>query len=199
MRITFALPHREKIQLTLRGPAPSCRTAGTVQIGGVRGDNRLDFLGRIRNRALRPGIYVLTLTSVSSHLPVAEPLLVQIVSPRRTVLLDDSPTPEAACRGNSQAQRATSTPEVALIAAPFKPPAQPLASAPARGTEPQRADGTGVLGVGLPGLPDPPALAQQGPWLLAVLLMLALLGVPLVALSALGVRFFRRRRLAEPS
>jgi hypothetical protein len=170
-------------------------------ISGVRGDNRLDFVGRIRSKVVQPGVYVVTLTSVTSQLPVAEPLLVRIVSPRRTVLLDDSPTPEAACRGESQGQAATSTPEIAVLAAPFMPPAQPGASAPARVTEPQasappQANGTGVLGVGLPSLPDPPVLAQQGPWLLAVLLMLALLGVPLVALSAVAVRFWRRRRLA---
>ena len=80
VRIAFTLPRREQIRLTLRGPAPSCRTAGTVRFSGVRGANRFDFLGRIRNKAVRSGVYVLTLASASSQVPVAAPLLVQIVN-----------------------------------------------------------------------------------------------------------------------
>ena len=72
---------------------------------------------------------------------------------------------------------------------------------PSTSPPPQRADdgGGGVLGVGLPALPEPPALPRQGSWALAVLLLVAVLGVPLVALSALTLRLLRRRRLAGPS
>lgn len=199
VRITFTLPHRETVLLTLRGPAPSCRTAGTVRFSGVRGDNRLDFLGRIRSKALPPGVYVLTLTRASSRLPVAEPLLVQVVSPRRTILIDESPTPAAAC---DHRQPAAGTPEIGLVVAAFEPPASAgrRVTEPSTSLPPQRAGGSGgVLGVGLPALPEPAALPRQGSWALALLLLVAVLGVPLVALSALAVRFLRRRRLAEPS
>ena len=93
-----------------------------MQLSGVRGDNRLDFLGRIRSKALHPGVYVLTLTSASSRLPVAEPLLVRVVSPRRTILVDDSPTPGAAC---DHRQLAADAPEIGLFVAAFEPPARP--------------------------------------------------------------------------
>ena len=55
VRITFSLPRPQTIELTLRGPAPSCRPAGTMRIRGVRGVNRFDFLGRIGRRSIGPG------------------------------------------------------------------------------------------------------------------------------------------------
>ena len=134
VRITFTLPHREKIQLTLRGPAPSCRTAGTVQIqrrpwrqpprlprahpqqGGAAGRLRADAHERFvavagRRTAARAGRLA----------PAHDP-------PRR---LADA---RAACRDHRQ--RAPDTPEVAAPRRAVRATGTAGASAPARGTEP---------------------------------------------------------------
>ena len=167
-----------------------------MQFDGVRGDNRRDFLGRIRNKAVQPGVYVLTLTSVSSRRPIAKPLLVQIVSPRRTILLDDSPKPGAACEYR---QSAVGTRDVGLLIAAFRPPSQSTSSARPDGATivpTTKQPNNGVLGVGLPSLPDPAALPQQGSWALVILLAFVLFGLPLIAVSVLGVRALRRRGAA---
>jgi hypothetical protein len=168
-----------------------------MQFDGVRGDNRRDFLGRIRSKAVQPGVYVLTLTSVSSRLPVAKPLLVQIVSPRRTILLDDSLKLGAACEYR---QSAAGTRDAGSLVAPFRPPSQPSSSARPDGATivptTEQPKGNGVLGIGLPSLPDPGAVPHQASWALVILLALVLFGLPLAAVSVLGVQHLRRRRIA---
>ena len=144
-------------------------------------------------------MYVLTLTSASSGRPVAKPLLVQVVSPRRTILLDDAPKPSAACE---YTQRASDTPDAGFLVGAFKPQPQSSASARPDGATvvptTKRPKRNGVLGAGLPSLPEPPALPQQGSWALVILAALVLFGLPLVVGSVFGVRALRRRRVAAP-
>jgi hypothetical protein len=218
VRIAFTLPRRQKLQVTLRGPAPSCETVGTMPFAGARGDNRLDFRGRIRGKAVQPGVYILTLTN-SAGQPVVRPLRVQVVSPRRTILLDnDAPAGSATC-GPGQASsvngpRGNESGGVTLITTPFdarsprKPPAPtrggsgadegatPRTQPPAVVPQPPQND---VLGIDLPALPEPPPLPEEGPWLLAVFLMLALVGLPLLAVVVLARRLLRGRGAPEPS
>ena len=199
MRITFSLPRRQAIELTLQGPAPSCRPVGTLKINGVRGVNRLDFVGRIGRRSIRPGVYILTLTRGSTRRPVGQPLLVQVVSPRRTIFLGDASARRAVCDGSagvvSRNRLAAFTPGFA-----FLPPqqAQQARQAPARVTPtaepagrtaaPPRPERGNVLGASVD-LPSLPSLDEGEPWAFAAVVLL--IGLPLLLISVLVVRFLR--------
>ncbi len=181
-----------------------------MELGGVRGDNRLDFRGRIRRQAVQPGVYVLTLTGASSRKHVAQPLLVQVVSPRRTIVLDDAPKPGATCglasASSPDGSRAVATRLASLLATPFDAPS-PVSRSTRAGSAPAaepetsarpRKKRSGVLGAGVSALPQPTALAPaQGSWLAAAVFMLLLLGLPILGI-ALAVRHFRGRESPAP-
>lgn len=169
-----------------------------MSIRGIRGVNRLDFRGRIRRKAVRPGVYLLTVTLASSRLPVVRPLLVQVVSPRRTILLGEARAPRAVCDAASgfvaRERLAASAPALALMVTPFDPPARrPAPAGAARAVEPgtsmtppQRNDDVLGVRVDLPALPRP----EEGQ-LWALMGALLLVGLPLLVMLALVVRFLR--------
>jgi hypothetical protein len=211
--VRFTLPQQQRILLTLRGPAPSCRTVGTVRVRGVRGVNRLDFFGRIGGKALRRGVYVLSLTRASSKQPLTRPLVVQVVSPRRTILLSDVRAPRTVCdvaagfAGRKQVAGAAGAAAAPLFGAgpglpapafdaqqsqqpptPASAPASETRAAAPQAAEPPRPERNKVLGVNVD-LPALPAPDEFQPWGLAGAVLLV--GLPLLVLLMLVARFLR--------
>jgi hypothetical protein len=161
-----------------------------MRIRGVRGVNRIEFLGRIGRRAIRPGVYILSLTRVSSRRPVGQPLLVKVVSPRRTILLGDAQARRAACDGSagiaSRSRLPVFTPGLAFLppqqAVPMPAGATPTASTPPR---PERGH---VLGANVD-LPALPSLDEGQPWAFAGAVLL--IGLALLVIPMLIARFVR--------
>jgi hypothetical protein len=134
VRIEFTLDAPQRLFLVVRGPSPSCRTVGVVAIRGRAGENAVRFAGRVGDRRLDPGVYLLTLSDTRSVEPGAEAEAVRVVSPRRTVPLTASERePTCASRAESgvlthlpssdrrSPDRAEAAPE-ARPAAPLRPP-----------------------------------------------------------------------------
>jgi hypothetical protein len=160
-----------------------------MRLRGVRGVNRFDFFGRIRRRQIRPGVYILSLTLGSSHRPLGQPLLVQVVSPRRTILLGDARKRSAACEGSaalaSRSRLAAFTPGLAFLPPQQARPTPAKAKPPAQTPTPERG---GVAGVSV----DIPALPSLDDPLVLVAALL-LIGLTLIAIIVFGVRFYRER------
>lgn len=96
VRLAFTLAGPRPLFLVVRGPEPSCAVVGALPIRGRAGENVVRFAGRIRTRVLEPGVYVLTVAPDRRAAPGADSQRVRVVSPRRTVPLDES-LPERAC------------------------------------------------------------------------------------------------------
>ena len=56
-----------------------------IPVRGHRGVNKLTFAGRANGRNLRPGSYLLSLSTVRQPLAAAPTTLVKVVSKRRSV------------------------------------------------------------------------------------------------------------------
>ena len=153
-----------------------------MRIRGVRGVNRLDFLGRIGRRSVRPGVYILSLTRGSSRRPLGQPLLVQVVSPQRTSLLGDAQARRAACDGSSGVDARGWL--AAFTPAGLTPPAEP----PAKTSTPPRPERGHVLGARVD-LPALPTLDEGQPWSFAAAVLL--IGLPFLLILVLVVRFLR--------
>src|SRR5918994_6472204 len=91
VRLEFTLPEARRVFLIVRGPAPSCRIAGVIPFRGRKGLNAASFAGRIRGRALEPGVYLLTLSAERRPTAGSPNAYARVSSPRRTVPL----TPDA--------------------------------------------------------------------------------------------------------
>ena len=182
----------------LWGPAPLCRAAGTVRVWGVRGVNHVEFSGRVGGRPVRPGVYVLTLTRASSERPVMRPLLVKVVSPRRTILLGaaradrcDSPAVIVHDVGAFTPGAALPTPVATLSESSASASASHVpgrSASPPASTPTRPARNHEVLGVDVhvPALPEP---EEWVAWQFAVAVLLV--GLPLLLMLALVVRFVR--------
>ena len=85
MRLAFTLTRAQQLFLIVRGPVPSCQVVGVIPIRGHRGVNKLTFAGRAEGRNLRPGSYLLSLSTVRQPLAAAPTTLVRVVSKRRSV------------------------------------------------------------------------------------------------------------------
>ena len=59
--IRFELRRATRVLVIVRGPLPECVEAGRFALRGNRGENELVFRGRVRNRRLAPGTYLLGL------------------------------------------------------------------------------------------------------------------------------------------
>jgi len=60
VRLHVVVARRGMLRLVVNGPAPSCRRVGVVSVRVRRGGNDVLFGGRVRGKALEPGIYTLT-------------------------------------------------------------------------------------------------------------------------------------------
>ncbi len=59
--IRFELRRATRVLVIVRGPLPECDETGRFALRGNRGENELVFRGRVRNRRLAPGTYLLGL------------------------------------------------------------------------------------------------------------------------------------------
>jgi hypothetical protein len=59
--IRFELGRATRVVVVLRGPLPACDEVARFAVRGTKGDNELVFRGRIRDRRLAPGAYLLGL------------------------------------------------------------------------------------------------------------------------------------------
>jgi hypothetical protein len=66
VKITFVLPRRSRVVVTLRGPLPDCARVARFVIQARRGQNTLRFDGRADGRRLADGAYILGLRPVRS-------------------------------------------------------------------------------------------------------------------------------------
>lgn len=85
MRLAFTLTKAQRLFLIVRGPAPSCDVVGVIPVRGHQGVNKLTFAGRAGGRNLRPGDYLLSLSTVRQPLAASPTTLVEVVSKRRSV------------------------------------------------------------------------------------------------------------------
>jgi len=167
-----------------------------MKIRGVRGVNRVDFAGRMGRRSIRPGVYILSLAAATPRSPIGQPLLVQVVSPRRTILLGDARVRRAACDASagvtSRSRLVAFTPGLAFLPPQQAPPAPtsatPTAEPADRSAAPPRPERGHVLGANVD-LPPLPSLDAGEPWGFAALVLLV--GLPFVLILVLVVRFLR--------
>jgi hypothetical protein len=66
--LTFVLPRRGHVLLTVTQVAPVCRAVGHITVTGHRGLNRYRFNGRVRGKRLEPGTYRISLRTPSGRL-----------------------------------------------------------------------------------------------------------------------------------
>jgi hypothetical protein len=85
VRLAFTLTRAQQLFLIVRGPVPSCQVVGVIPVRGHRGVNKLTFAGRAEGRNLRPGSYLLSLSTLRQPLAAAPTTLVHVVSKRRSV------------------------------------------------------------------------------------------------------------------
>jgi len=80
--ISFRLRKAGKVLLVVRSGGGSCDVLGRRQVAGVRGLNRVRFMGRVHGRPLAPGQYIIDVVVVrgKSHKRVGR-VAVEIVRP----------------------------------------------------------------------------------------------------------------------
>jgi hypothetical protein len=66
--LTFVLPRRGRVVLTVTQVAPVCRAVGHITVTGHQGLNRYRFNGRVQGRRLQPGTYRISLRTPSGRL-----------------------------------------------------------------------------------------------------------------------------------
>jgi hypothetical protein len=191
VRLKFKLPAAERLFLIVRGPAPSCNVVGVIPLRGHKGANTVDFAGRAEGRNLRPGGYLLSLSSVRRPAGDAPTSFVQVVSERRSV-----PAKAGARRPTcTDAQALAAVPAFRLLrregaARSVKAPATPrdaLASGPPANSDQQHD----VLGAAIPGPTLGSGPSADGLERLITIGILTLIGATLLTTVALVGRFLR--------
>jgi hypothetical protein len=201
VRLEFTLPEAKRVFLIVRGPAPSCRIVGVIPFRGRKGENAASFAGRVGERTLEPGIYLLTISPKPRPTPGAQTEYARVASPRRTVPLAESArkprctlaqtlaaSPTARFLSNEPPMAAPSFPTLrpAVPAAPLRPP---LGPAP-QPLGPDEDDG-GVLGA----LPSPAeigtAARDSSGEAIATLVIVLIAGLLLMGMLGLVARFMR--------
>jgi hypothetical protein len=66
--LTFVLPRRARVLLTVTQVAPVCRAIGHLTVRGRPGLNRVRFNGRVHRRRLQPGTYWISLRTANGML-----------------------------------------------------------------------------------------------------------------------------------
>ena len=190
MRLAFTLTKAQRLFLIIRGPAPSCQVVGVIPVRGRRGVNKLTFAGRADGRNLRPGSYLLSLSTVRQPSPTAPTTLVQVVSKRRSIPAEpgaDKPT----C---ADAQASAAGPFFRILrragtaAGPAEAPSRAHAVNSVRRakSDPEHD----VLGVATPGWLDSGSSASSLESLITIGI-LTLIGAILLTAVALVTRFLR--------
>jgi hypothetical protein len=198
VRLEFTLPEAKRVFLIVRGPSPSCEIVGVIPFRGRKGENAASFSGRVRGRALEPGVYSITI-SPKRRLPANAPTeYVRVSSPRRTV-----PLPEGARKPRCTAAQALAAAAAyrflaneqdAALAAPTRPavPAAPLR--PPLGPPTPSLDPGDRAGGILDGIPRPAEIGTAPESLgevIATFLVLVVAGLLLLSMLGLVARFMR--------
>ena len=191
MRLAFSLSRAQRLFLIVRGPAPSCQVVGVIPVRGHKGVNKLTFAGRAGGRNLRPGGYLLSLSTVRQPLAAAPTTLVSVVSKRRSVPAGpgaEKPTcSEASASGSGPLYRLLR--RDGAVAGPAAGSARGHAVSslpPANGD--QQHD---VLGVATPGAGLDSGSSADRLESLIPIAVLTLIGAILLTAVALVTRFFR--------
>jgi hypothetical protein len=196
VRLKFKLLAAERLFLIVRGPAPSCNVVGVIPLRGHKGANTVDFAGRAEGRDLRPGGYLLSLSSVRRPAVDAPTSFVQVVSKRRSV-----PAKAGARRPTcSEAQTLAAVPAFRLLRREGSDDTGP-SSAKAPTTVPRNAPTPvppansdqqhDVLGVAIPGPSLGSGPSADGLERLISIVILTLIGAILLTTVALVGRFLR--------
>jgi hypothetical protein len=197
VRLKFKLLAAKRLFLIVRGPAPSCNVVGVIPVRGHKGANTFDFAGRAEGRNLRPGGYLLTLSSVRRPAGNAPSSFVQVVSKRRSVpakagvrrpTCSDAQALAAVpafrlLRREGSAPRSAEAPTEASTA----DPRDALASVPPANSDQQHD----VLGIAIPGPNLGSGPSADGLERLIVIGILTLIGAILLTTVALVGRFLR--------
>ena len=99
--ISFRLGRPGKVLLVVRSGAGSCDVLGRRQVAGVKGLNRVRFMGRVQGRPLAPGQYMIDVLVVrgKSHKRVGR-VAIEIVRPGRRLTRAQRAAPVGvACAG----------------------------------------------------------------------------------------------------
>ena len=194
VRLAFNLTKAQRLFLIVRGPTPSCAVVGVIPVKGHRGVNRLTFAGRASGRNLRPGSYLLSLSTERQPSATAPTTLVNVVSKRRSVPAKpgaDKPTCTDAQTNATGAffriphrDEGTST---GLDTASNGSHAHAVNSVPPA-TSDQQHD---VLGVAIPGPGFDPGSSEDWVESLIAIGILTLIGAILLATAAFVTRFVR--------
>jgi hypothetical protein len=190
VELEFTLARAGRVFLVARGPEPSCRVAAVQRLNGHKGTNTVDFTGRMGERQLEPGTYLLSLSEEPRFDVDAPTTGVRIVSERKAVPVAERDEPT--CEPTAISERAA----VALLlrrereqtqrdSTPTRPPAAPAADAlpPIVDEEDQ-----GVAGVRVPLFGAGP-VGDSGP--VAMFAVAAVIAALLLTLATLVVRFLR--------
>ena len=190
VQLDFTLARTARLFLIVRGPTPSCKTVGFISVTGRKGHNTVAFAGRVQGHRLEPGVYLISLSPTRQVAPGAPTEHVRVVSPRRTIPLQNSTRKPTCNEASGPAAYATSwielveAPPASSTARPERPIAQ-IASA-----QKNEPGGDDEEAAGL--IPDIGAIggnAAEQPFL--AIAVLVLVGALLLAMVALVTRFLR--------
>lgn len=190
MRLAFSLSRAQRLFLIVRGPTPSCQVVGVIPVRGHKGVNKLTFAGRAEGRNLRPGSYLLSLSTVRQPLAAAPTTLVDVVSKRRSVPAKpgaEKPTCEALASGSGPLFRLLR--HEGAVEGPAAGSARGHAvSSPPPANSDQQHD---VLGVATPGAGLDSGSSADRLESLIPIAVLTVIGAILLTAVALVTRFFR--------
>jgi hypothetical protein len=191
LRVWLKRPAR--LVLLVQGPAPSCESAGRLRFRATRGTNRLAFTGRVRGRALAPGVYRIVVVAV-------RPSGRKVIGTTQVAVGANAPNAASARFACTSAPTLNALPFLAaLVAPPFTGSGSggeaAAAAAQKAGTKAAvatRNAGESVISH-LPKLPRPPLPTISEPGLSSVKGVAAILLVilALATMGALIVQYFR--------
>lgn len=198
VRLKFKLPGAKRLFLIVRGPAPSCNVVGVIPLRGRKGVNKVSFAGRANGRNLRPGGYLLSLSSVRRPSGNAPATFVQVISKRRSVPAKAGMRRPTCTDAQALAQAFAAVPAFRFLrdgdVVAAKPAAQPpsnrraaLVSAP----PPNSDDQHDVLGAVIPGPGFDSGAGSDALQALIMIAILTIIGAILLTTVALVTRFLR--------
>ena len=163
-----------------------------IPVRGHRGINKLTFAGRANGKRLRPGSYLLSLSTVRQPLAAAPTTLVTVVSKRRSVPAKPG-TEQPTC---TDAQASPTSPFFRLRGREGTNVGATGAGAnrgdAVSSIPPANSDGKhDVLGVATPGAGLDSGATAEGVGRLVAIVVLALIGAILLTTVTLVTRFFR--------
>ena len=184
--IRFRLSRAARLVLVVRGPGPTCETVARIAVRGRKGSNRVRFDGRIDDRPLERGTYLLELRQRGRSADLGREYVTIVASgaPRAARVL---PRCEESDEGTSFVLGAEWIGVAGTLDLPAAPPARAA-------DQPSAASESGVRGEESPALALPwPSIGdevEELPPVLAVVLLALLVG-SLLGLVGAVVHYLR--------